>query len=139
MALFGRFSTHRKVERLIRDGVGVREACWRLDEGRAGQDTDALVDGVITWVRGAMSSMRRPYGIDHVALALAARDDSGKVLCSNSLGVLRPGSFYGDEGAAQVRAFLGDAHRVMNGRGGEMIGALLSLGDIAFELNAKAA
>lgn len=86
-----------------------------------------------------MSGMRRPYGIDHVALALAARDNSGKVVCSNSLGVLRPGSFYAEEGAEQVRAFLGDASRVMAGRPGEMVGALLSLGDIAFELKSKAA
>ncbi len=138
MALFRRFSTHRKVERLIRDGVGVREACWRLEHGPS-EHSEALVDDVIGWVRSSMGGMRRPYGIDHVALALAARDDSGRVVCSNSLGVLRPGSFYGDEGAEQVRAFLGDAKRAMAGRGGEMVGALLSLGDIAFELNTQAA
>lgn len=138
MALFSRFSTHRKVERLIRDGVGVREACWRLDSDHP-SNADALVEDVIRWVRASMGAMRRPYGIDHVALALAARDDSGRVLCSNSLGVLRPGSFYGADGADQVRAFLGDAKRAMDGRPGEMVGALLSLGDIAFELNSKAA
>jgi hypothetical protein len=135
MALFRRFSTHRKVERLIRDGVGVREACWRLED----EHHESLVEDVVGWVRTSMGGMRRPYGIDHIALALAARDDSGRVVCSNSLGVLRPGSFYGEEGAEQVRAFLGDARRAMNGRGGEMVGALLSLGDIAFELNGNAA
>ncbi len=137
MALFGRSSAHRKVERLIRDGVGVREACWRLDS--AAGSADALVDDVIAWVRDAMGAMRRPYGIDHVALALAARDDGGRVVCSNSLGVLRPASFYAEEGPRQVRAFLGDAARAMDGQSGEMVGALLSLGDIAFELNTRAA
>ncbi len=136
MAIFGRFSTHRKVERLIRDGVGVREACWRLD-GDNPENADALVEDILGWVRDSMGAMRRPYGIDHVALALAARDESGRVICSNSLGVLRPGSFYGSEGADHVRAFLGDAGRVLNGATGDMIGALLSLGDIAFELNGK--
>ncbi|MBK6317442.1 MAG: hypothetical protein IPI33_05250 [Dehalococcoidia bacterium] len=138
MALFGRSTAHRKVERLIRDGVGVREACWPIDAAGSGT-ADALVDDVIGWVRSSMGAMRRPYGIDHVALALAARDEGGRVVCSNSLGVLRPGSFYADEGAEQVRAFLGDASRAMHGRPGEMVGALLSLGDIAFELNARAA
>ena len=138
MALFSRFSTHRKVERLIRSGVGVREASWTID-GYAPEVKEALVEDVIDWVRSAMGEMRRPYGIDHVALALAARDEGGRVLCSNSLGVLRPASFYAEEGAAQVLAFLGDAERVMRGARGEVVGALLSLGDIAFELKSHAA
>ena len=138
MALFSRLSTHRKVARLIRNGVGVREASWPLD-GYAPEVKDQLVASVIEWVRSSMGEMRRPYGIDHVALALAARDEAGRVLCSNSLGVLRPASFYADDGAKQVLAFLGDAERVMRGAPGEMVGALLSLGDIAFELKSRAA
>lgn len=138
MALFSRFSTHRKVENLIRSGVGVREASWTIG-GYAPEVKQALVADVIEWVRSSMGEMRRPYGIDHVALALAARDETGRVLCSNSLGVLRPASFYADEGAEQVLAFLGDAERVMRGAPGEVVGALLSLGDIAFELKSRAA
>ncbi len=138
MALFARFSTHRKVEQLIRNGVGIRESTWQI--GDHGPETkDALIDGVIRWVRSSMGEMRRPYGIDHVALALAARDREGKVLCSNSLGVLRPASFYADDGPEQIRAFLLDAERSMRGAPGEMVGALLSLGDIAFELKSRAA
>jgi hypothetical protein len=138
MALFGRVSTRSKVERLIRDGVGVREAAWPIGD-LAPSATNELVADVIDWVRGEMGRMRRPYGIDHVALALAARDESGRVLCSNSLGVLRPGVFYETEGPEQIRAFLGDAARLMPGGRGEMVGALLSLGDIAFELHGQAA
>lgn len=138
MALFARFSTHRKVEQLIRNGVGVREFTWQID-GHAPEVREALIEGVISWVRASMGEMRRPYGIDHVALALAARDVNGNVLCSNSLGVLRPASFYANEGSEQVRAFLKDAERVMKGANGEMVGALLSLGDIAFEMKSKAA
>ena len=136
MALFRRLSTHRKVERLIRDGVGVREACWRLEPSDA---AEGFIEDVIEWVRTSMGTMRRPYGIDHIALALAARDEGGRVVCSNSLGVLRPTSFYGEEGPKQVGAFFGDARRVLGGNPCEVVGALLSLGDIAFELNAKAA
>ena len=139
MALFRRLSTHRKVERLIRDGVGVREASWRLNDLSGPETTEALVEDVLGWVKASMGAMKRPYGIDHVALALAARDDSGRVVCSNSLGVLRPASFYGEEGATHVRGFLGDARRAVGDGGGEMVGALLSLGDIAFELNSRAA
>ena len=138
MAIFSRFTTHRRVEQLIRDGVGVREASWQIS-GHDDAVTEELVDEVIAWVRSSMGEMRRPYGIDHIALALAARDEEGKVLCSNSLGVLRPASFYANEGPEQVRAFLGDAERVMQGRPGEMVGALLSLGDSAFELKGRAA
>jgi hypothetical protein len=138
MALFRRSSSHRKVERLIRDGVGVHEACWRLEEGQE-HASETLVTDVIAWVRESMGRMRRPYGIDHVALALAARDESGRVVCTNRLGVLRPQSFYGEAGPDHVRSFLGDAARAMDGQGGEMVGALLSLGDIAYELGGKAA
>ena len=137
MALFSKFSTHRKVERLIREGVGVREASWRIGFEDAAQA--AVIDDVLEWVRQSMGAMRRPYGLDHVALALAARDDSGRVVCSNSLGVQRPTLFYEAEGADHIRAFLGDANRAMGGQPGEMVGALLSLGDIAFELNGRAA
>ncbi len=138
MALFSRFSTHRKVERLIRNGVGIREASWTIP-GYDSAVKDALVEDVIDWVRASMGEMRRPYGIDHVALALAARDEHGKVLCSNSLGVLRPVSFYESEGSEQVHAFLVDAEHAMRGQRGEMVGALLSLGDIAYELKSRAA
>jgi len=135
MALFSKLSTHRKVEQLIRNGVGVREATWSIASVSHPEAVDALVESVIGWVRASMGDMRRPYGIDHVAFALAARDSSGKVLCSNSLGVLRPASFYAAEGPDGVRAFLGDATRVLAGRDGQMVGALLSLGDLAFEMN----
>ena len=138
MALFRRFSSHRKVERLIRDGVGVHEACWSLDSLDP-ESADALAEDVVAWVRSSMAHMRRPYGIDHVALALAARDSRGNVVCTNSLGVVRPQSFYGEAGPEQVRAFLGDAARAMEGRPGDMVGALLSLGDIAYEMRGKAA
>ncbi|MGH2632851.1 MAG: hypothetical protein ACRDG3_05530 [Tepidiformaceae bacterium] len=133
-------TTHQQVEHLIRQGVGVREASWHLpSSAQDSADAHALasksaVESIVGWVRKAMGEMRRPYGIDHVALALACRDESGKVLCSNALGVVRPASFYEPEGATRVEAFLRDVEHVRDQAGVEVVAALLSLGDLAFEL-----
>ncbi len=132
---FRKLSTHRRVERLIRDGVGVREAAWTIDRlGDAEADASLAAD-MVAWVRRQMGEMRRPYGIDHVALALACRDASGRVVCSNSMGVVRPESFYSEAGATSVEGFLIDARNAAGEGPVEVVGALLSLGDIAFELN----
>jgi hypothetical protein len=131
---FNRFNTHSRVETLIRRGVGVSEATWQLPDAADAPGAAALVDEVVAWVRQAMGEMRRPYGIDHVAVALACRDESGRVVCSNSLGVVRPAMFYGEDGPARVSDFLVDAARAGGSRGGEVVGAILSLGDIAYEL-----
>lgn len=137
--LFNRKSgTHRKVEQLIRDGVGVRESSWNLPAGSDRVALDALAEPMSRWVRDSMSEMRRPYGIDHVALALACRDQDGRILVSNSFGVVRPGLFYGAEGEGRIAAFLDDVGASGDGPR-EVVGALLSLGDIAFSMNAKAA
>lgn len=139
MPLFSRLSVNRRVERLIREGVGVRESTWTVDCASDPDLTRRLTESIVAWVRHSMGEMRRPYGIDHVALALACRDGSGRVVCSTSLGVLRPISFYGDGPVAEVNAFLGDVARATGGRPAEMVGALLSLGDIAFALNGRPA
>ncbi len=120
---------------MIRDGVGVREAMWQID-GLGDNDADAALSAdMVAWVRRQMAEMRRPYGIDHVALALACRDGSGAVVCTNSLGVVRPESFYNDSGINGVEGFLVDARRAAGDGPIELVAALLSLGDIAFELN----
>ncbi|MCL4240815.1 MAG: hypothetical protein KJ048_05625 [Dehalococcoidia bacterium] len=139
MPLFSRLSVNRRVERLIREGVGVRESTWTVDCASDPDLTRRLTESIVGWVRHSMGEMRRPYGIDHVALALACRDGSGRVVCSTSLGVLRPISFYGEGPVAEVNAFLGDVARATGGRPVEMVGALLSLGDIAFALNGRPA
>jgi hypothetical protein len=132
---FRKLTTTRRVERLIRDGVGVREAVWQV-EGLGEAEADVqLAAEMVSWVRRQMGEMRRPYGIDHVALALACRDASGTVVCSNSLGVVRPESFYSEAGQRSVEGFLADARRAAGEGPLELVGALLSLGDIAFELN----
>lgn len=129
---------HRRVEQLIRRGVGIHEASWALPE-----PTDAappeLVEEIVGWVRRSMGEMRRPYGIDQVAFALACRDSSGTVLCSNSLGVIRPEVFYGPTGAERVAAFFDDVRAVRDRNPDEVVGALLSLGDLAYEIDSSRA
>lgn len=137
LSFIRRQSTQQRVERLIRDGVGVREAAWELHPDHHSRASVAAE--IRDWVQKVMADMRRPYGIDHVALALAARDDRGSVLCTNSLGVVRPTSFYEDASVDRIAAFLDDAELAGSRRPVRISAALLSLGDLAFELNGAAA
>ncbi len=132
-------SPHRRVEQLIRRGVGIHEASWALPETQDEEAPGELVLEIVSWVRRSMGEMRRPYGIDHVAFALACRDSSGTVLCSNSLGVIRPELFYTEEGNQRVAAFFRDVHAVRERSPGEVVGALLSLGDLAYEMESARA
>ena len=127
-------SPHRRVQQLIRRGVGIHEASWALPAASESAEPD-LVEEIIGWVRRSMGEMRRPYGIDHVAFALACRDSSGTVLCSNSLGVIRPEVFYSAAGADRVAAFFEDVRAVRDRNPNEVVGALLSLGDLAYEID----
>jgi hypothetical protein len=132
MNIFRRNASRQRVERLIREGVGLNEASWTLPGGEV---TDGLHEGIVAWVRESMAVMRRPHGIDQVAVAFACRDGDGQVVCSNSLGVVRPGAFYGPEGEDRIAAFLDDLGAVPTAQRREVVGALLSLGDLAYELN----
>lgn len=122
----------------VRRGVGVQENAWPLPSNRA-HGYSPLVDDIVLWVRSLMAEMRRPYGIDHVALALACRDKTGRVVCSNSLGVMKPSDFYGVEGPARIEAFLDDVRFASPGQDARIVGALLSLGDVAYELGSPQA
>ena len=135
---FRKAAARRKVTRLIRDGVGVRERSWSfqdLDDGKR----EELVAELLAWVRGAMGTMRRPNGVDHVALALACRDADGTMLCTNALGVNRPEQFYAANAEDRVLAFFADAVAAGSKGPGEIIAALLCLGDIAFAMEPPAA
>jgi hypothetical protein len=127
--------TRRRLQRLIRDGVGVRESAWALPSLDDEPARALVVQEIAGWVRESMGEMRRPYGIDHVALALACRDASGRIVCTNSLGVIRPTAFYGHEGIDRIAAFMDDLRSVPAAPRGEVVGALLSLGDLAYQLD----
>lgn len=117
----------------VRKGVGVQENSWHLP-GQGGIPATELADEIVLWIRDSMGSMRRPYGIDHVALALACRDSTGRVVCSNSLGVMKPADFYSEDGLDRIEAFLDDVRFAEPGQDAKIVGALLSLGDVAYEL-----
>ncbi len=138
MHMFRRISARRKVEGLIREGVGLTECRWPAPRNE--RETLTLQGEITEWVRGSMGGMRKPYGINHVALALACRDSQGNIVLSNALGVARPDTYWGDEGERRIAGFLGDIEAVPISRRQEVVGALLSLGDLAFAIHeAKAA
>lgn len=133
MSMFRRISARRKVEGLIRDGVGLQENRWPAP--RTDSEAERLSADILEWVRGSMGGMRRPYGINHVALALACRDSEGKVLVTNALGVARPETYWGHEGAERINGFLGDVESIPPRQRTEVVGALLSLGDLAYAIH----
>ena len=134
MQMFRRSATRRRLDQMIREGIGLHESRWQLPSNAQESDAQELVEPIVEWVRQSMGEMRRPNGIDQVALALACRDENGRVLCSNSFGVLRPAAFYEEDGVDRVAAFMADVEAVPGEQRREIIGALLSLGDIAYEM-----
>ncbi|MEE9277265.1 MAG: hypothetical protein V3V06_02540 [Dehalococcoidia bacterium] len=98
----------RLVARSLRDGVGVHRNVWRLTElPLSAADLTTLASDVASWVEAEMGVTRRPYGIDHMAVGLACATPSGEQIASLSLGVFRPGDYYGDGGTReQIEAFV---------------------------------
>lgn len=128
------------MSRAVRAGVGLREASWDLPDADDEAATGLTITAIVDWMRETAAGMRRPYGIDHVAVAFACRNPDGRVVCSNALGVVRPGLFYSEEGLRQVRNFIDEARSAGPGEGAKLIGALLCLGEVAQQLGiAKAA
>lgn len=136
LARIRRLQVQRNVARMIREGVGVSEGRWVL---RSAEEASVLAAAMAGWVRGEMVGMRRPRGIDQVVLALACRDADGAVVCSGSFGVVRPGLFYEETGERKLREFLEGAARVVGPGEGEVLAALLRLGEIAYALEEGAA
>jgi hypothetical protein len=133
MFLFRNPGIHSRVRSLIGNGVGVCQRTWPVDDARA--DREELSAAVIDWVRECMSTMRRPNGVDQVALALACRDDDREPRCSASLGLLDPRDFYGERALNGINAFLDDVAGLPGAPvSREISGALVCLGDIAFAL-----
>ncbi len=126
-------STRRQVEQLIRAGVGVQEAAWPF-ESPVGENVE-LAAAIEGWVREALGRIRRPNGVDRVALAFACRDEAGQVGCSNATGLVSPALFYSPDGMAAITGFLTDASAVPAARRKEVVCALVSLGDLVYELD----
>ncbi|HEY5475284.1 MAG TPA: hypothetical protein VIK11_01100 [Tepidiformaceae bacterium] len=130
-------ATRRRVEQLIRAGCGVQEAAWTFESAEG--DDGTLATAIEGWVREALGRTRRPNGINRVALALACRDRAGQVTCSNVTGLVSPATFYSGEGLAAISGFLADARAVPMAGRAEVICALVSLGDLVYQLDSARA
>lgn len=85
----------RRIEQHIRAGVGLYGEEWVLDRfPLAPNDLATLAATVIAWCEETMASTRRPYGIDQMALALAAAHPGSEPLASVAVSVFRPLEFY---------------------------------------------
>ena len=98
----------RRIEESIRAGTGLSKGDWTLDAPSIGSaQIDRLAEDMRDWCRERIASIRRPYGIDQLALAVACATPGGDPLASTTFGVFRPVDFYSDEGIGdRLEAFL---------------------------------
>lgn len=118
----------------MRRGVGVREASWVLPP--PGGD-GAFVEAVRAWIAECGAAMRRPHGVDHVALALSCRDPGGLVRCSAAFAIRPLGEYLGPRGEHDLLGFLRDA-RFAAPEGGTVKAVFLSMGDLLTALESAA-
>jgi hypothetical protein len=132
----------RRIEESIRAGTGLSKADWTLNGPEvASVDIDQLVLDVDEWCRERIASIRRPYGIDQLALALACATPGGDPLASKTFGVFRPVEFYSEDGIAErMETFLREvpldrlnAELTAGASGIRFAAALFSWGDVARE------
>lgn len=98
----------RRIEDSIRAGTGLSKADWTLDGPTIEPAAiDQLIEDVTDWCRERIASIKRPYGIDQLALALACATPGGDPLASKTFGVFRPIDFYSEDGIDdRIGAFL---------------------------------
>jgi hypothetical protein len=131
-----------RIEASIRAGTGLSKADWMVtgDPIDAGS-IEQLNEDITEWCRERIAEIRRPYGIDQLALALACARPGGDPLASTTFGVFRPIDFYSEDGIAdRIEAFLRDLPltrlnaEVAGGASGiRFAAALFSWGDVARE------
>ena len=132
----------RRIEDSIRAGTGLSKGDWTLPAPEIEPAAiDQLVEDVTEWCRERIASIRRPYGIDQLALAVACATPGGDPLASKTFGVFRPVDFYSEDGIGdRVEAFLRDvpldelnAQLEAGASGIRFAAALFSWGDVARE------
>jgi hypothetical protein len=122
----------------IRRGTGLSRGEWMLDEPPHSPDALTRISGeLVAWCRERIAETRRPYGIDHLALAVACAEPGGPSIASTSFGVFRPMDFYREGGVAErVEDFLVSIRvEELNALGTPVrfAAALFSWGDVARE------
>ena len=122
----------------IRRGTGLSRGEWMLDEPPHSPDALTRISGeLVAWCRERIAETRRPYGIDHLALAVACAEPGGPPIASTSFGVFRPMDFYREGGVAErVEDFLVSIRvEELNALGTPVrfAAALFSWGDVARE------
>lgn len=132
----------RRLEASIRSGTGLSKADWTLEGPTIEAERIAdLVGEVQEWCQERIASIRRPYGIDQLALAVACATPGGAPLASTTFGVFRPIDFYSEGGTSdRLEAFLSDipleqlnAELEAGASGVRFAAALFSWGDVARE------
>lgn len=132
----------RRVEASIRSGTGLSKGDWMLSGPAIESPHIAkLSEEVLEWCRERIASIRRPYGIDQLALAIACATPGGNPLASTTFGVFRPVDFYDEDGVGdRVVEFLREVPLdQLNGEldagapGIRFAVALFSWGDVARE------
>jgi hypothetical protein len=127
-----------RVEDSIRRGTGLSRGEWVLEEPPHPPEALTRLSGdLVAWCRERIAETRRPYGIDHLALAVACAEPGGSKIASTSFGVFRPMDFYREGGIAErVEGFLESIPvETLNERGTPVrfAAALFSWGDVARE------
>ncbi len=133
-----RTSLRAGVRRALESGIGIYRTGWQVDDALADHGSDDLAAELIAWARQALSEMHRPYGLNHVTLALAVLNSQAAKVASANYGILRPEDFYGD------RPVENQVHRTLHrwagdevitcGRGDRLSAVLFSWGDLTREL-----
>lgn len=133
--LFRQRSLNSDVRRALEAGVGLYQASWRIEpEARA----ETIAEQLLDWCRNTAGEMRRPYGLDHMSLAITCLTGDGSEAARANLGVLRPGDLYGTGGAASslqtALNIWADQGVFENGDALTLSAVLYSWGDLTREL-----
>ncbi len=136
--LLQRPSLRTGVRRALESGVGLYHTTWRIEAGTEAEPSERLAAELVAWCRDVLGRMHRPYGLDHVTLAVAALGEDKRQMASTNYGTLRPADFYGfGPVEAQTRATLrrwADDQVFAQDSGARLSVVLFSWGDLTREL-----
>ncbi len=136
--LLRRRALRQEVRRALSSGVGLYHSTWRIERSKGSDASAHFTSDLVAWCRDTLTGMRRPYGLDHVTLAVSVLGEDGRQIATASYGVLRPSDFYGSGSAeARIRDTLSrwsDDNVFVGSRSERLSAVLFSWGDLAREL-----